>query len=362
MGFTFCISYQPNRQKHRAGRLSGRMDAIEQPRDGPIRTDDDWMSGDVISVVVPACNAERFIARTLRSVIRQTYQHIEVAVVDDGSCDGTADAVRQVGATDRRIKLFTIPHRGVSAARNFGIAMTSGAFIAPIDADDLWHPDKLARQMDLMRRAPNGTGVVYCWAAGIDENDRTVLPVWNRSYAEGDVLHDIIVTGILSNGSTPLIRREAIDSVGGYDEGLDLCEDWKFYTALAGACRFAVIPECLTGYRLRNDSASSHVGAMEAAIQQVTQWIRSNWPHISEQIFREREYTVNAYLAFLSIRVGDHRGAMRYLLRACKVKPVTLVDFSIAQYVVLMLGHMIGIRRYQWAFWRKPQPFLKSTC
>lgn len=318
------------------------------------------MSGDMISVVVPAYNAERFIARTLHSVVRQTYPHIEVAVVDDGSSDGTAAVVRQMGATDRRIKLFTAPHRGVSAARNLGIAMTGGPFVAPIDADDLWHPDKLARQMDLMRRAPPGTGVVYCWAAGIDENDRTVLPVWNRSRAEGDVLHDIVTTGILSNGSTPLIRREAIELVGGYDEGLDLCEDWKFYTALAGVCRFAVIPECLTGYRLRSDSASSRVGAMDAAIEQVTRWIRSNWPHIPEHVFREREYTVNAYLAFLSVRVGDYRSATRYLLRACKVKPAALVDFSVAPYAALMLGHMAGIRRYQWAFWRTPQPFLES--
>jgi len=335
------------------------LHAIASPASA--QTDDIGMSSDVISVVVPACNAERYVARTLHSVVRQTYPHIEIVVVDDGSSDHTADIVRQIAATDPRVKPFSVAHRGVSAARNFGISVSSGAFIAPIDADDLWHPDKLARQMDLMRRAPGGTGVVYCWSAGIDETDRVVLPVWNRSRAEGDVLYDIVMTGILSNGSTPLIRREAIDLAGGYDEGLDLCEDWKFYTALAGICRFAVLPECLTGYRLRSNSASSQVGAMELAIQQVTQWIRSNWPHIPEPIFKERAYTVNTYLAFLSIRVGDYRSAMRYLLRASKVKPGALFDLSIAPYAALMLGHMIGIRRYQWAFWRTPQPFLEAV-
>jgi hypothetical protein len=193
----------------------------------------------------------------------------------------------------------------------------------------------------------------------VDADGRVVLPVWNASRAEGNVLPDIVVSGILSNGSTPLMRRDAIERAGGYDETLSLCEDWKFYTALAGVCDFRVIPECLTGYRLSTDSASMNIAPMEAAIAGVTRWIRQTWPDLPEQLFDERGRPVNRYLAFLAIRSRNFSLAARYLLRAtfgpagARFHPQTL------DLVALMIGHALGVRGYQWQFWRTPQPFLR---
>ncbi len=312
---------------------------------------------ELVSVVIPAHGAERFIRRTLISVLRQSHRAIEVLVVDDGSRDRTVDIVRKIASADPRVVLFERPHQGVSSARNFAMARARGRFVAPLDADDLWHRDKLARQLAVMQAASPEVGVVYCWASGIDDRDRVVLPVWNASHAAGDVLHDIVMSGILSNGSTPLIRREAITAVGGYDEQLSLCEDWKFYTALAGVCRFAVIPECLTGYRLRPDSASVNVGPMEVAIAQVTRWIQATWPDLPQHVFRERAYTVNTYLAFLAARAGRYRQALQYLGKACRAKPRAILDLSIARYLALIPAEALGLRRYQWQFWRTPEPF-----
>jgi hypothetical protein len=183
--------------------------------------------------------------------------------------------------------------------------------------------------------------------------------VWNASLAEGDVLSDIVRSGILSNGSTPLMRREAIERAGGYDENLQLCEDWQFYTALAGVCRFRAIPECLTGYRITDTSTSMDVLPMERAIAQVTVWIKTTWPDLPETVLLDRARNVHRYLAFLAIRGGQYGLAARYLWRGVNDGPGFGLNFQMVEMAALLLGHAFGIRQYRWQFWRKPQPFLQ---
>lgn len=311
----------------------------------------------LISVIVPAYNAGRYIARSLASAGSQTYRDIEVIVVDDGSTDDTAERVREAMVADPRIHLVQTDRGGVSRARNLAIARARGDLIAPLDADDLWTSEKLERQLALLSRSPINTGVVYCGAAGIDDLDRIVLPVWNGHYASGNVLYPLIASGILSCGSTPLIRKSCIERVGGYDETLTLAEDWKFYTALAGECDFEVIPECLTGYRIRGDSSSVQVEPMEAALERCTQWIRQTWPGTPEVVFRERAFTIETYLAFMSIRARRYGAVPQYLWRAARAKPNALLELSIWELALLSIAHAAGLRRYEWALWRKPKRF-----
>lgn len=315
----------------------------------------------LISVVIPAYNAAAFIAESIGSACRQTHADLDIVVVDDGSADDTAQIVRTLAAGDRRIRLVEADHRGVSAARNRGIAEARSSLIATLDADDLWHPRKIERQYDLLLRSEPDVGVVYCWAAGIDAQGRVILPVWNASGAEGDVLRDIVRSGILSNGSTPLMRRAAIERAGGYDESLQLCEDWQFYTALAGVCRFRAIPECLTGYRISDTSTSMNVLPMERAIAQVTAWIMKTWPDLPEPVLADRARNVHRYLAFLAIRGGQYGLAARYLWRGVNEGPGFALDFQMIEMAALLLGHACGLRQYRWQFWKSPQPFLQQT-
>ena len=316
------------------------------------------MSGeDLISVIIPAHNVEHFIGRTLASILNQTYRTLEIIVVDDGSTDQTPEIVGAMAKQDQRVRLIRTENLGVSAARNTAISNARGALIAPIDADDIWHPEKLARQVAVLRASSPNVGVVYCWSVGIDEHDRIILPTWNNSTAVGTVLRSIIVSGIAGNGSTPLIRRKYISAVGGYDVNLVLCEDWKFYTALAGVCDFAVVPEYLTGYRFREESASMDVLSMEMAIDKVTAWIVATWPRLSHDLLRDRSYTVNAYLAFLAIRQREFMHALRFLGLALRARPSKFLTFSYLQLFVLLFAHMIGLRYYRWAFWRRPMSF-----
>jgi glycosyltransferase involved in cell wall biosynthesis len=105
---------------------------------------------DLISVIIPAYNAERFIGRTLSSALNQTFKDIEVIVVNDGSTDKTQLIVENFAVNDRRVRLFNTINRGVAMARNFGIENARGTYVAFLDADDLWHPTKIERQFNAL--------------------------------------------------------------------------------------------------------------------------------------------------------------------------------------------------------------------
>jgi glycosyltransferase involved in cell wall biosynthesis len=315
----------------------------------------DIAADELISVIVPAYNVERFVARTLRSVLAQTHRNIEVVVVDDGSTDRTAVVVQEIAAKDSRVRLLRSRNQGVSAARNLAIAESRGRLIAPVDADDIWHPDKLRRQLALLRAGPLVLGVVYCWSRGIDDDDRVILPSWNASMPRGNVLRDIVVSGIAGNGSTPLIRRRCIEATAGYDQTMSLNEDWKFYTELAGVCEFDRVPEFLVGYRLHDDSASmTNARAMETAINHTTAWIRRTWPDLPDHLFVERAYTIGIYLGFLAIRQREYGDALRYIWRAARARPWRVFTLGLLRLLLLLPLHMMGLRRYRFLFWRKP--------
>jgi len=122
-------------------------------------------AGHLVSVIIPAYNAARFIRRTLVSVLAQTHPDLDVIVVDDGSVDETVSIVEAIARDDPRVRLFRQKNSGVSAARNAALSVARGAYIAPLDADDLWHPAKLEKQLAVFANRPANVGLVYCWFA-----------------------------------------------------------------------------------------------------------------------------------------------------------------------------------------------------
>jgi glycosyltransferase involved in cell wall biosynthesis len=122
-----------------------------------------------VSVIIPAHNDAATVERTISSVLNQTYPNLEVLVVDDGSTDETAFLVQRMADADPRIRLLQKANGGLVSARNYGIAHAGGEFIAPIDADDLWHPEKIKKQVTVMRDRGDRVGLVYCWSRAVDE-------------------------------------------------------------------------------------------------------------------------------------------------------------------------------------------------
>ena len=121
------------------------------------------MGGTLVSIVIPAFNCARTIAETLGSAQGQTHAELDIIVVDDGSTDGTAEIVARHAAADPRIRYLRQANSGVAAARNHGIAEARGPYVALLDADDLWHPTKIAAQLRRFEERGPATALVYTW-------------------------------------------------------------------------------------------------------------------------------------------------------------------------------------------------------
>jgi glycosyltransferase involved in cell wall biosynthesis len=214
----------------------------------------------LVSVIVPAWNSERTLLQTLRSVAAQSYSNLEIIIVDDGSTDGTASVARRFCKTEPRAKLIQTENKGVSCARNRAIAESLGDWIAPIDADDIWHPSKIEKQMQaaLQSTPEDPVGFIYCWHRQIDEDGR-LLASGARLRFRGRVFGQLAYVNPVENGSAPLFSRAAISAVGGYDEDLPPYEDPMVQLRIAQRYRVAFVPEHLVGWRSHDRNASKEI-------------------------------------------------------------------------------------------------------
>lgn len=216
--------------------------------------------GPLVSAIIPAYNAERTLAETLASVAAQTYAALEILIVDDGSTDSTAAIAQAFCASDARARLIRQPNSGVAMARNAAIAQCAGAFVAPIDADDLWHPDYLSLLVAKAMATRPTPGFVYAWHRRIDEVG-DIIHSGLADSAEGSALQRMGFRNLVGNGSASLISRAAWAEAGGYDprlraEGAEGTEDILLLLAIAARHPIASVPAFLVGYRSRPASLS----------------------------------------------------------------------------------------------------------
>ena len=172
----------------------------------------------LVSVVIPAYNAAATVEATIGSALGQSFPSIEVIVVDDGSTDTTAELVTRLARTDRRLRLVQSENKGVAHARNLGIEHSRGTFIAPLDADDLWQPTKLEKQVAAFQRDPE-LGFVYCFHDRINSSDEIV---WRgHSHAvNGWAFLQHAVMNFVGNGSNFMVPRRIAMAAGGYSSAL----------------------------------------------------------------------------------------------------------------------------------------------
>nr|WP_205923238.1 glycosyltransferase family A protein [Rhizobium leguminosarum] len=259
----------------------------------------------LITIVIPAYNAERTLAETLASVSSQSYDKLEILVVDDGSRDSTFELASDYGLSDRRIRVLRQDNGGVARARNHGIREARGFYIAPVDADDVWHPEKIERQLQALRKLPGGHGVAYNWYAAIDENG-IIFGHSRPVMHEGNIFEPLLRENFIGNGSTPLMPRAEILRCGGYDAGLrdngaEGCEDLKLYLALAEILPFALVPDFLTGYRFTRGNMSSNAYRMLKSHSLVMAPIITRYPQLARDIRTAQFNTAHWYFnkAFL---------------------------------------------------------------
>lgn len=243
----------------------------------------------LVSVVMPAYNAERTIARSLHSVLAQSYQNLELVVVDDGSRDATSEIAAQVARMDARVRVLTKLNEGVARARNFGMSRARSELIAPVDSDDLWHPSKLEKQVTALLSAGQDTAFVYSLFRIIDEDDVVVrsAPAYEL---RGRVLCRHVLVNFVGNGSAMLLRRGAALEFGGYDDslqhnGAEGCEDLLLQVRMASRYPVEVVPEYLIGYRRRPDSMSSDMHRMARSYIMAFEEMRRECQQVPELAF-----------------------------------------------------------------------------
>jgi hypothetical protein len=281
-----------------------------------------------VSVVIPAYNAASTLAETLDSVRGQTWRALEIIVVDDGSTDATAEIAGAHAAEDPRLRILSLENGGVARARNAGIAASRGAFVAPVDADDLWHPEKIARQMAVM--APD-IGFVYTFFRRIDR-DSKLLPsggadtgtrIEGAAYLRG-LLHNFV-----GNGSSLLVRREALTEVGGYDPDLPgCCEDVLLQMLIARTWRVGCVPEYLTGYRILPTSRSADREPMARSYLAALEVVGRRFPETPRDVLGMAEASMRAFLFAIHMRQRRPRDGFRALAEAVRRSPS--VAFAVA--------------------------------
>ena len=201
-----------------------------------------------VSVVLPTYNRAPLLGRALRSVLGQSYEDFEVLVIDDGSTDETAGVMATFG--DPRIRYVQLARNtGAGAARNVGIRMSRGKFLAFQDSDDEWVASKLAKQMSAFERGPSELGVVYSdmqrvWGDGTETYlaAPNVLP--GRLVGTSAWFYQVCDLGIQST----LIKREWLDAAGHFNEELPALEDLEMFIRLSRLCAFERLREPLVKY------------------------------------------------------------------------------------------------------------------
>jgi glycosyltransferase involved in cell wall biosynthesis len=208
-----------------------------------------------VSVVIPTYNAAAMVKEAIESVLAQTYADFEVVVMDDGSTDDTESVVRQFGD---RIRYFKQENRGVSAARNAGINKSLGDYVAFLDSDDLWLPDKLTEQIPLLEADPK-LGLVYCdWAVMSGEAVLQSSYLEDLPAASGYVFDELIQSGfILTSGV--VLRRACLDDVGAFDKSLAIAQDYDLWLRISYRWKVQLVDQRLFTKRSCNGSLSSNL-------------------------------------------------------------------------------------------------------
>jgi len=208
----------------------------------------------LVSIIVTTYNIELFVREAVESALESDAE--EVVVVDDGSTDGTVSILREIAASDQRVRVLQQKNRGSSSARNAGAREARGKYILFLDGDDRLIPGailKLSCTLDATHSAVCSYGQ---WRA-INENGELMPPNMKlTSHYNGFVLKHILKKGFLIPGCV-LMRRDAFFSAGGFDESIEFAEDWEFFCRLSLEGDFVAIPDCSFAYRLRKNSKSS---------------------------------------------------------------------------------------------------------
>jgi len=268
------------------------------------------------SVVIPTYNRTATIGRAIESALAQTYPHVEVILVNDGSTDHTEDVIQRYYD---RINYISRPNRGSASARNRGISEATGNYIAFLDSDDSWYPEKLERVTAAIHEHPEA-GLFFSDSNVLDRNGR-LMWVHRCPHIIGNAYQAFLESDFVST-SAVVVRRSCFDVVGMFSESLTGCEDWDMWIRLSRQFPCVHIPEVLSAYTWRTAGArSTDPGPWLEGVEAVLQHAFEADPELpcrNRRRARARIYYVEGKICWWC---GDESQALKYFRRSVEVDP-----------------------------------------
>ncbi|GEM_PF-2398163 len=227
-----------------------------------------------VSVIVPCYNTSKYVDDAVLSIRRQTYHYLDIVLVNDGSTDDTMDHLQKHAAEDSRVRVFSGPNRGLSGARNIGLANASGEFVSFLDADDVILESKFDEQVSYLLRNPD-CDLVHSDFYISDSRLCVSGLVQTRLPATEDAISAFARRNWFAV-MVPVVRRRLLGIVGKFDESLKASEDWDFWIRCARAGKFGYVPGPVAVYRMHEAQMHHDERRMFDAAQNV---IRTRFPH-----------------------------------------------------------------------------------
>ncbi len=278
----------------------------------------------LVSVIIPVFNGEKFIKEALESVYAQSYKNFEVICVDDGSTDGSSEIIKRFRPS--LIYQFQV-NKGQSAARNAGIHLSHGDLIAFIDQDDIWLPDKLKLQVNYLLDHPD-VAMIHSNISIVTNGSVTAqeLPIIERHRSFS--IFDELYLGNFVNPLTVVLRRECLNAVGLFNEGLRRGEDYDLWLRVAANFKIGY-QDVVTGiYRMHGDNFSRDAVKMKIAVLNVLDKMKTSYPEHVSQIPKEkinnRYFKLNWSIGYEYFCNYDLANARRYFLNAVKFKKASI--------------------------------------
>lgn len=311
-----------------------------------------------VSVVMPVYNVEAYVAEAIDSVLAQTMPDFELIVVDDGGQDGSMDVVR--GYADPRIRVISQANRGLAGARNTGIAAARASIVAFLDSDDRWLPEKLALHT-IHLDCNSDIGVSFSPSQIIDDTG-AVTRLRMRPRLQAITPRDIFRRNPVGNGSAPVIRRSALDTVlfahpedatrpCWFDESFRQSEDIEMWLrmALVGNVRFEGIATVLTEYRVAGGGLSAQIPRQYESWERVVARLFVYAPEFAMRHVDQARAFQLRYLARRAVQLGDFDMAMTLLRNAGRTSPAALASEPVKSLVTAgaaIAGQALGRERF----------------
>lgn len=272
------------------------------------------MNVPLVSVIIPTYNGSRFIRETIQSVIGQTYPKIEIIVIDDGSTDNTPDIVKSIN--DPRLIHIRQANSGVSMARNHGIDISHGDYIAFLDHDDVWLPHKLERQLQLFKEDPN-IAMVYSDTFIIDENNSIINTYSHKiKFYRGKIFKELFLSLFITI-LTVVMKKSAFLELGPFLP-YNTCEDYDLFLKCASKYPIDYIDEPLAKFRVHESNYSKNYEVeVNECIKIYDSWrTQGNINGYNMEELISKAITNTYYNAFKNAirRRKDYKGAMKYFL------------------------------------------------